>query len=346
MTKVSIILTVYNTADYLEQALNSLLNQTLKDIEIICINDGSTDNSLAILQKYSALDNRIKVINQSNKGIGYSRNLGISLSKGEYIAFVDSDDYVFPTTYEKAYDKAKESGNDIVIFNFECLLEDGTELHPDVKKYFNVASYFKNNEVSENFNYRDIKENILRVSWNIWNKIYKRDFINKNKIKFINTFFQDSPFHLEAMILAKNISFINENLYSYRIQNPSSVTNTHYKSRKIFDFFVVADEMKKMLLKHDKFGELERQYLEFKLVVLNSHFGAIVNEKIKKDFYLNIIDSVKSEKYTIKELRDFKFALAPDHFLYSLEFEKDFNSFGLYNSLLTKIAKLYFMIFK
>ncbi len=345
MIKLSIIVPIYNASSYLHKCLDSLVSQTLSDIEIICINDGSTDDSLKILEEYAQRDNRIKVLTQDNKGIGYSRNLGLSIAQGEYVAFVDADDFVEESTYIVAYEKAKERDCDILMFNFNCIVDDGSELHPDVKKYFNMESYFKSKDIPPKFSYMDLSDKILQVSWNIWNKLYRRDFIIANNIKFINTYFQDSPFHLETLVLADNISFLPEKLYNYRMQNPASVTNTHYKSIRVFDFFKVVDEMKRMLLKHKKFDELKRQYLEFKLVVLNAHLISIQDEKLYKSFYKNIIASLKKEKITIDVLRGLKLALALDHFLYSDEFLRDFNSFSIYNSLLTKLAKHNFRIF-
>ena len=105
MTKISIIIPVYNTEQYLEQCIDSILNQTLKDIEIILINDGSTDKSYNILKKYEKKDSRIVVINQKNKGQGEARNIGIKIAKAPYIAFVDSDDFISPFMLQKLYIK-------------------------------------------------------------------------------------------------------------------------------------------------------------------------------------------------------------------------------------------------
>lgn len=111
--KVSIIVPVYNTEAYLERCLKSLVNQTLKDIEIICIDDGSKDNSVAILKKYSQLDKRIKIIEQENLGVSVARNNGLKLATGEYIGFVDSNDWIDLDFYEKLYNAAKKYDADI-----------------------------------------------------------------------------------------------------------------------------------------------------------------------------------------------------------------------------------------
>lgn len=317
MCKISIIVPIYNSSLYLPMCLDSLINQTFKNIEIICINDGSTDNSLDIINNYASKDSRIRVVNQKNEGIGFSRNLGISLAQGEYIAFVDSDDYVDPITYELVYNKAKVNDADVVIFSANCITET-QEINKDSKKYFDLSSYFENKEVPASFTYNEIKDKLLKVSWNIWNKIYKLEFIKYNNIKFLNTHFQDSPFHLESILKAEKIEFIANKLYNYRMETPTSITNTSPLSRKVFDFFIVLKEIKSVLLRLDKFDEFEKYYLEFKLVILNSYLNSIINEEIKRDFYREIMHSIAEDGYSVKQLLSFNFSLCNQHFIYSL----------------------------
>ena len=116
MVEISVIIPVYNTEKYLNECLDSIVNQTLSDIEIICVNDGSTDNSLAILESYAKKDNRITVISQENNGQGSARNLGLKNSSGNYICFIDSDDYVDLNMLEKLYDNVILNNSDIVVF--------------------------------------------------------------------------------------------------------------------------------------------------------------------------------------------------------------------------------------
>ncbi len=345
MTKISIIVPVYNAEPFLNECIDSLVRQTLEDVEIICINDGSTDQSQEILNYFSSIDRRIKVINQSNKGIGYSRNLGLTLASGEYVSFVDADDYVELDAYELAYKKAKETNCDLVIFNQNCIADNLEEVHPDVKKYFDLSRYFEGQDYPEKFNYKDVKSKLLSVTWNIWNKLYKRDFLINNDIKFINTYFQDSPFHLESMIMADCVTFLNQNLYNYRMHNPDSITNTYFKNRKVFDFFIVIDSIKKMLKKRNKFEELKREYIEFKLIIFHSHLSSITDEKLKNDFYEKMVHSIKNEGYSLEELRQAKYALAPDHFLYTDLFASKYK-LSFLQIFTNKIAKLYFTIFK
>ena len=169
--KISIIIPVYNTKKYLRKCLDSVINQTLKEIEIICINDASTDSSKQILEEYSSKDKRIKIINNDhNLGQSLTRNKGLDVAKGEFIGFVDSDDYIEPQTYEISYINAKNDNVDIVKFN-EIIFRDRLD-----KGYLNE-------------NYSNITSNVynIRECWRIfsnviWNKIIKRSIINEHNL--------------------------------------------------------------------------------------------------------------------------------------------------------------------
>lgn len=124
--KVSIIVPIYNSETYLEECLDSIINQTLKEIEIICVNDGSTDNSLDILNRYASNDDRITIINKQNTGYGNSMNVGIDHAKGEYIGIVESDDYIKPHMYETLYNKAIEHDLDLIRADFEQFMGEGS----------------------------------------------------------------------------------------------------------------------------------------------------------------------------------------------------------------------------
>ena len=143
--KISVIIPVYNTETYLLECLDSIVNQTLKDIEIICVNDGSTDNSLSILKEYASKDNRIKIIDKENEGQGYSRKVGLDNSTGKYILFCDSDDYYSElTAFEELYNYIEKVEVDVVIFS--CILKQrysikyGTETYPknEIFSYFDL----------------------------------------------------------------------------------------------------------------------------------------------------------------------------------------------------------------
>lgn len=176
--KVSVIIPVYNVENYLRECLNSVINQTLKDIEIICINDDSTDGSLAILKEYAIKDKRIKIVCQDNVGAGAARNIGLKMAKGKYLSFLDSDDFFDYTMLEKSYNKVIENKADIVVF--------GANMYDaNTKNQECLYSFNKLHTQIYPFSYKDITVSIFKAFNNVaWNKIFKRDFILRNGIVF------------------------------------------------------------------------------------------------------------------------------------------------------------------
>ncbi|MDR3257037.1 MAG: glycosyltransferase, partial [Endomicrobium sp.] len=165
--KVSVIIPVYNVEPYVKDCLDSVVNQTLKDIEIVCVNDGSTDNSWRVLEEYAARDSRIKIITQANQGLACARNNGIKVAKGEYIGFVDSDDWISLDFYEKLYDNAKIENADVCVGNVKSYINGNTQ------PYFNI----------EHFGIANDKDKKRIISTNIcWNKIYRRSMIEEHQL--------------------------------------------------------------------------------------------------------------------------------------------------------------------
>ncbi len=200
MPKVSVIIPVYNAKDYLGRCLDSVINQTLKDIEIICINDCSKDNSLEILKEYSSKDKRIKLINhKTNKGESAARNTGLDNAKGEYIAFLDNDDTIDSNFYEKLYKKATETNADIVKGEVKYI------------NYDNTITYGNINE-----EYKKTKNKMTFVL-NWWCAIYKRELIFDNNIRLLEGCILggDSLFLNEAIINAKNFQIVDNVYYNY-----------------------------------------------------------------------------------------------------------------------------------
>ena len=178
--KISIIIPVYNTQDYLCECLDSIINQTLKEIEIICVDDNSTDNSLKILEEYKEKDSRIIILKNEGKGAGGGRNTGLKIATGEFLSFIDSDDFFELNMFEEMYNKAKKTNSDIVVCN-------ANKYNTNKKIFIDYKNPFIPNEIKHltTFNYKDIQEEFFNYfSNNVWNKIYKRSFIKDNKIKF------------------------------------------------------------------------------------------------------------------------------------------------------------------
>ena len=191
---VSIIIPVFNTEKYLSKCLDSVCNQTLENIEIICIDDGSTDNSLSILKEYAERDNRIKIISKKNEGQGVARNLGICQAKGEYIGFVDSDDFVTHNMFDTLYKKSKKYNLDLVMCKVASFNEISKEINDSLWYYsLGVFKGFQKNI----FNHIDTFEFTCVISVTPYNKLYKRELlINKSILFPENLIFEDEVFFL------------------------------------------------------------------------------------------------------------------------------------------------------
>lgn len=243
MPKISIIIPVYNSSKYLKRCLSSVLNQQLNDYEIILIDDKSKDNSLELIEQFkSKFPNKIKVIeNSENLGAGYSRNKGLSLAAGEYIGFVDSDDYIEPQMYKDMYDVVKENNSDIAITGMDL-------------RFFNLNLFFLGRSVKleKNVYYPKIDKTILTTARpSCCNKIFKRELIGDNK--FLEGLkWEDYPFVVLMLGLSDNISVINKDNYHYRI-NPFGTTCTDAKkvNNRILEIFTVSDKLEESFDKNN-----------------------------------------------------------------------------------------------
>ncbi len=205
MTKVSIIVPVYNVEKYLGRCLDSLVMQTLEDIEIICVNDGSPDNSLAILEEYAAKDTRIRIINQENAGLSCARNAGLQIAQGEYIAFVDSDDWVDLDFFKKLYDTAKKHDTDIAVAGIMRLHKFGK------KFYLKFTEEIVTNDLNKKFELCDVPDRSY-----VWNKIYKKEVLLNNNIKFVeNLIYEDCVFTPQVLHKFNNLVTVPNTYYYY-----------------------------------------------------------------------------------------------------------------------------------
>lgn len=230
-TAISLIVPVYNVEPFLKECLDSLINQTLKNIEIICVNDGSTDGSLSILEDYAKKDKRIKLINQENKGLPIARREATKIATGDYIQFVDSDDYIDLDTCETLYMYAKLYDSDMlsftaIDFNNETKIETRTPYHSLVwvPKYINPV-----------FSWKDIKQYITRYAATACLTFYKRKFLKDNKIEWVNKrlCYEDTPFFTKSLFLANRISLLRYPLYHRRVHSGSITQN---KSKNFIDY--------------------------------------------------------------------------------------------------------------
>lgn len=235
MVKVSVIVPVYNSERYLKQCLDSILRQTLVDIEVICVNDGSTDSSLKIMRLYEADDDRVIVLDKKNTGYGDSLNQGIYLAKGEYIAVVESDDFIDADMLEILYVTAREKNVQIVRSNYYEYRSDCGSVFRELVPGIAYDTLFKPCE----------EEKCFTGEIYLWTSIYKRNFIRENNILFNNTpgaSFQDVSFSFKSLACADSVISLKNAFYHYRLDNPNSSVRSKEKVYCICDEFDEIDK--------------------------------------------------------------------------------------------------------
>lgn len=261
MVKISVVIPVYNSSEFLDVAFDCLLNQTFTDFELICVNDGSKDDSLDILNDYASKDSRIKVIDKENGGCGSARNRGLDEANGDYIYFFDPDDILEKNTFELAYDRASKNNSDMVVFKANVFDNNGIS---NRQVFFNYKKIIKK-EKFDNLDFFDVKDYVLKGGYAPWSKLYKKEFLDLyDDFRFnLGLAFDDVPFHVKSMIRAKRTSFINKILYHYRVDNENSVNST---SSNGFDIFKIVDIVEDILKTENKFDELKSEFYFFEVV--------------------------------------------------------------------------------
>lgn len=255
--KVSVVVPVYNSEKYLKTCLESLLHQTLQEIEVICIDDGSTDHSRQILDKYAKYDKRLRVLHQKNQYAGVARNNGLSIAIGEYVSFFDSDDFFDLSLLEKAYSRAKYTNADIVIFGAQ-------KYNTEFKTYEQTNLYFDRKFLPRKkvFAYKDVPDHIMMITSPApWTKLYRREFIQQQKLQFQalqNS--NDAYFTLLSMCVAERISYVNENLVNYRIGQKNNLQSR--KSEYPTCFIDAYTALYQELRHRGIFSEVEKSYVD------------------------------------------------------------------------------------
>lgn len=216
--KVSAIIPVYNAEKYLRKCLDSVINQTLQEIEIICVDDGSTDNSLSILREYEGRDSRIKILTQKNQHAGVARNNGLKHANGDYVHFLDADDWLEKNAYEVLYNVIQMSKSDVCMFSLNTFDDKTGETfrvsHAFRGKPFYVTSFHREERF---FIYNGVAP---------WNKLYSRSFIENNGISFDSLICaNDRSFYYQTILRAESITIISDYLINYRVNNASSLVN-------------------------------------------------------------------------------------------------------------------------
>ena len=259
--KISVIIPVYNIEDYLKECLDSIVNQSLDDIEIICVNDGSTDSSLDILKEYGNADSRVRIISQENKGIGGARNTALTSVKGEYVYFMDGDDILELDALEKLYNLAVERDVDFIMFKISNFNEDTGEIIDD--EYYSMP-YLKERVGENSFSYDDVSDMALDLCVCPYGTFFRREFIEGMEFPE-GLLFEDNVFFTHALFKADNVVFYDEFLYNRRRRSDS----THPKHRRelyyrifhnIYKIFKQADSSQKK----EFFEKIKYEYLKNK----------------------------------------------------------------------------------
>ena len=302
MPKVSIVIPVYNVEEYLRRCLDSVVNQTLRDIEIICINDGSTDNSSHILAEYQSKENRLRVISQKNGGQSKARNAGLEVATGEYIYFLDSDDYIKTYALEKLYTIAKTNNLEILFFDSEVFFENDI-LKNQFSEY--LTAYDRKNE------YTDVISGIDLFSKLVKNNAYvvspclqftKREYLEEKHIRFFEgIIYEDNLYTFKSILQADRVAHIIDKLYMRRIRENSTMTETKIRFFHFYSIFMCYIRMLQF-----SYSIPQEQMLEKAVVKVLSGVFRSAQEKYNSISHYNLfeaeLDLIKNMNYTDRML--------------------------------------------
>lgn len=306
MPKVSVIVPVYNVEKYIVKCLESLLNQTLEDIEIIVVNDGSPDNSQEIIDKYVLeYKDKIKSYIKPNGGLSDARNYGIEKATGEYIGFVDGDDFVDIRMFETMYNEAHKKKSDIVVCNLNYVYD-----------YDIIPT--SSNVLEETTNIKDVMLNIYPTAWN---KIYKRTFINKHKLRFKkNVWYEDVEFIYRVLPYVNKISCVKNCFYQY-VQREGAITKTYDKRlyNYIDNWNGIVDYYKEHDLYDEFYPELEYSYVRY---IYGTFIKQAMNYPEYKEFKEALDTAVKNVKLHFPKYRKNKYLYKSLKGLYLVLFNK------------------------
>ena len=298
---ISVIIPVFNVEEYLHVCLNSLLNQSYEDFEVICIDDASTDSSLEILEYFAKKDSRIKILkNDSNKGPGYSRNLGLNISKGKYIAFLDGDDWFSSNAFEILLEKSEKDNLDVLMFRNIVYYQNS--------KRFGMEAYYDmdylNEFESKVFNHFDLdKKKFFSMSNAPWNKIYLKSFLDENNIRFTNKnlIHEDNPFFYKVITSAKRVSRIKTYLHCRR-RRPESITTL--TNERVFDNIEISYLIIEIFLENPQLYEYyKKEVLTFIFASLLNWKYELIEDNLKKEFYNEVLKvyEIFYNKYNLKQ---------------------------------------------
>ena len=253
MVKVSVILPVYNVGKYLRQALDSLINQTLKDIEIICVNDGSPDDSANIVREYQKSDERIVLINQRNQGVAQARNAGMKKVRAPYLMWCDPDDFYNLDMCEKMYHAIVDHGVDIACCGTKVIYEADEDMAKSDDKYYQIKFLGKQEIDSKHFFDTDV---------GVWDKIFEMSLIKKYHICFPKGLvYEDAAFFFKYFAVAQSAYYVPDMLYNYLRRAGSIMNGSGHKTPKAIDHLKIMGDVYNFLKKHNLFKKWQTVFL-------------------------------------------------------------------------------------
>jgi glycosyltransferase involved in cell wall biosynthesis len=276
MVKVSVVIPIYNVEKYLDEGIESIRRQTLEDLEIILVNDGSTDGSLNICREHAARDGRIKVIDKPNSGVSAARNAGIEAANGEYIGFVDPDDWAEPEMFEKMYGRAREINADVCMCNYVRNLDGKAEpIRLNINHDLLTREDIVNEVIAGMISSPDLNSGAAAIMGSVWRCLFSRDLIDRQRIRFIEgiPFMEDTIFCVQVFSQCSRVAIDEGFYYNYRI-----IMNSATASYKKY----LPDNQKKVygllegILRDEKLDGVLQERLDLRFV--NMDFDLIANE--------------------------------------------------------------------
>ena len=307
--KVSVIMPVYNAHDFLEQCLNSVLNQTLRDIEVICVDDDSKDDSLEILRRLAAEDARLTVIHQENGGAGAARNNGLGYATGEYLSILDCDDFFEPDMLEKAYEEAKTRDLDIVVF--------GCDFYDNESGSYRPCTYSINRKLlpeKDVFCADDVKQDVFKlfVGWS-WDKLFRTDFVREHNLLFQEQrTTNDMLFVFNGLLRAKRIA-VMDGVYAHQRKGLQSLSVTREKSWMCFYNALTA--LRQEMHKIGCYGRFEQDFKNYcvhfslwNLNTLKEPTHTLLYTKLREEWFeeLGLTEHPKHYFYNAHEYNQFR----------------------------------------
>lgn len=329
---VSIVAPVYNVQRYLEIFMNSVLQQTYRKFEVICIEDGSTDESLNLLCDFTKRNSQIKLIEQNNSGAAAARNLGLNYANGEYVIFLDSDDYFEPDLIEESVAKAEEFNADIVIFRAEAFDDETGQTSALNDRISKLPEYQK-----KVFSYKDIPEDIFNSFLTApWNKLYRKSFLDEYGFKFQNIKrTNDLLFVCQTLVTAKRIILLDKVLVHYRTGITKNLQSGNAETP--LDFYKALIALKEYLGKENLFSAVAKSYYKLVLGIVFYNLNSITSDKQFKE----LIEFFKDKGFNNLGLTD-STELYKLSFLGYLQYKCAISNSGLNKvNLLRKLYKLF-----